>query len=155
MHLEILSGVFKDPRERRQSRTRGPPPNGRFATEGPSHFAMDLQRARCWSWDITYLKSPIRGVFFYLYTIVDVWSRKVVGWQVHEDESAELAAALFEGTCAVMQLNPCGIVLHADNGGPMKGRRCHPVAFAADSASAGGTRCSCWSQRRENPCAFP
>ena len=43
MHLEILSGVFKDPRERRQRRTRGPPPNGRFATEGPSHFAMDLQ----------------------------------------------------------------------------------------------------------------
>ena len=44
MHLEILSGVFLDPRPRRQSRTRGPPPNGRFATEGPSHFAMDLQK---------------------------------------------------------------------------------------------------------------
>ena len=43
MHLEILSGVFKDPRPRRQRRTRGPPPNGRFAPEGPSHFAMDLQ----------------------------------------------------------------------------------------------------------------
>ena len=74
-----------------------------------------------WSWDITYLKSPIRGVFFYLYMIVDVWSRKVVGWEVHDVESAELAAALFEETCVMMRLDPRGIVLHADNGGPMKG----------------------------------
>ena len=99
---------------RHRGRMKAPvrrPPNA-FVATGPNQV---------WSWDITYLKSPIRGVFFYLYMIVDVWSRKVVGWQVHEDESAELAAALFEGTCAVMQLNPRGIVLHADNGGPMKG----------------------------------
>ena len=74
-----------------------------------------------WSWDITYLKSTTRGVFFYLYMVVDVWSRKVVGWAVHEVESASLAAALFEETCILMKLNPKGIVLHADNGGPMKG----------------------------------
>jgi transposase InsO family protein len=74
-----------------------------------------------WSWDITYLKSPVRGVFLYLYMIVDVWSRKVVGWHVHDVESDELAAALFEETCVVMRLDPRGIVLHADNGGPMKG----------------------------------
>ena len=61
------------------------PPNA-FVATGPNQV---------WSWDITYLKSPIRGVFFYLYMIVDVWSRKVVGWQVHEDESAALAAAPF------------------------------------------------------------
>jgi transposase InsO family protein len=74
-----------------------------------------------WSWDITYLKSPIRGVFFYLYMIVDVWSRKTVGWEVHDVESAEFAAVLFEQTCIRMHLDPRGIVLHADNGGPMKG----------------------------------
>ncbi len=74
-----------------------------------------------WSWDITYLKSPVRGVFFYLYMIVDVWSRKVVGWEVHDVESAELAAALFVETCVLQKLDPRGIVLHADNGGPMKG----------------------------------
>jgi transposase InsO family protein len=74
-----------------------------------------------WSWDITYLKSPVRGVFFYLYMVVDVWSRKVVGWAVHDVESAALAATLFESTCKSMRLNPRGIVLHADNGGPMKG----------------------------------
>ena len=60
-------------------------------------------------------------MFFYLYMIVDVWSRKVVGWAVHEVESASLAAALFEETCVLMKLDPTGLVLHADNGGPMKG----------------------------------
>lgn len=87
------------------------PPNA-FVATGPNQV---------WSWDITYLKSPIRGVFFYLYMIVDVWSRKVVGWEVHDVESAELAAALFEETCVMLRIDPRGIVLHADNGGPMKG----------------------------------
>ncbi len=76
---------------------------------------------KVWSWDITYLKCPIRGVYFYLYMMVDVWSRKVVGWAVHDVECSKLAATLFEQTCAAMTINPKGIVLHADNGGPMKG----------------------------------
>ena len=74
-----------------------------------------------WSWDITYLKSTTRGVFFFLYMVVDVWSRKVVGWAVHDVESAGLAAVLFEEICVDMKIDPRGIVLHADNGGPMKG----------------------------------
>ncbi len=97
-----------------RSRAKAPvrrPPASHKAT-GPNQV---------WSWDITYLKSPVRGVFFYLYMIVDVWSRKVVGWQVHEVEAAELAAALFKNTCDLTALNPRGVVLHADNGGPMKG----------------------------------
>lgn len=60
-------------------------------------------------------------MFFYLYMVVDVWSRKVVGWQVHDVESEELAAVLFEETCAPTHLDPRGIVLPADDGGPMKG----------------------------------
>jgi transposase InsO family protein len=74
-----------------------------------------------WTWDITYLKTPVRGVFEYLYLMLDVWSRKIVGWAVHEEESAEHAAALFLATCRAERLDPAGIVLHADNGGPMKG----------------------------------
>lgn len=74
-----------------------------------------------WSWDITYLKSPVRGLFYYLYLIMDVWSRKIVGWDVQGMESAELAADLFSATCRAMAIDPTGIVLHADNGGPMKG----------------------------------
>lgn len=74
-----------------------------------------------WSWDITYLKSALRGSFFYLYLIVDIWSRKIVGWSVEESESTDLAAALFRRTCAELGLDPEGLVLHSDNGGPMKG----------------------------------
>lgn len=74
-----------------------------------------------WSWDITYLKSSIRGSFFYLYMVVDVWSRKIVGWEVHAEESMELSSRLITRMCEVLGVDPDGIVLHADNGGPMKG----------------------------------
>jgi transposase InsO family protein len=74
-----------------------------------------------WSWDITYLRSALRGCFFYLYLVVDIWSRKVVGWTVEESESTDLAAALFRRTCAELGVDSEGLVLHADNGGPMKG----------------------------------
>jgi putative transposase len=47
-----------------------------------------------WSWDITYLPSPVRGKFYYLYLIEDIYSRKAVGWEVYEAESGEKAAAL-------------------------------------------------------------
>jgi putative transposase len=87
------------------------PPRAHLAT-GPNQL---------WSWDITYLRTPVRGVFVYLYLMLDVWSRKVVGWAVQDVESAECAAALFLAICRTQRLDPTGIVLHADNGGPMKG----------------------------------
>lgn len=74
-----------------------------------------------WSWDITYLKTPIRGQFFYLYLILDVWSRKIVAAKVYAEESTEHAANLFWHTCCRLGLDPYGLVLHSDNGGPMKG----------------------------------
>jgi transposase InsO family protein len=74
-----------------------------------------------WAWDITYLRSPVRGKYFYLYMIVDVWSRKIVGWAVHEEESADLAKALTEKAIDDEKADPKRLVLHADNGGPMKG----------------------------------
>ena len=97
-----------------RGRTKAPvrrPPRAHVATR-PDHV---------WSWDITYLKTPVRGLFFYLYLIMDIWSRKIVGWNVYDVESAERAAALFTTTCTQHHLDPRGIVLHADNGGPMKG----------------------------------
>jgi len=72
-----------------------------------------------WSWDITYLRSPVKGLYYYLYLIQDVWSRAIVGWAVHETESADLAAELMKKISAEMDIRD--IKLHADNGGPMKG----------------------------------
>lgn len=76
---------------------------------------------RIWSWDITYLSSPVRGSFFYLYIVLDVWSRKIVGWTVHAEESGEHASAMISAACAREGVEQDQLVLHSDNGGPMKG----------------------------------
>lgn len=69
----------------------------------------------------TYLTTPVRGVFFYLYLIMDIWSRKIVGFEVYEVEAADLSASLFRATCRAERADPHSLVLHSDNGGPMKG----------------------------------
>ena len=74
-----------------------------------------------WSWDITYLPSAVRGRFFYLYLVEDIWSRRIVGFEVHEEESMELSSALVLTTCTAEGVDPRGLVLHSDNGGPMRG----------------------------------
>lgn len=75
---------------------------------------------RLWSWDITYLASTVRGHFFYLYMVEDVFSRKIVGWEVHEQENGDNAAELIGRTVMAEQCLLTPLVLHADNGGPMK-----------------------------------
>ena len=74
-----------------------------------------------WSWDITWMPGPIRGGFFYLYLILDIYSRKIVGWEVHERESAEHAADLVRRAVWAEGCLTRPLVLHADNGSPMKG----------------------------------
>lgn len=74
-----------------------------------------------WSWDITYLPTQVRGLYFYLYLVMDIYSRKIVGWSVHEKESSEYAASLIEQTCHNEGIQRNQIVLHSDNGSPMKG----------------------------------
>lgn len=77
---------------------------------------------RVLSWDITYLKNAaIRGSFFYLYLFIDIWSRRIVAAEVHETQSTELAADLLVELCDTHQLDTEKVVLHADNGPPMKG----------------------------------
>jgi putative transposase len=74
-----------------------------------------------WSWDITYLKAPVKGLFFYLYMIVDVWSRKIIAAQVFAEESMDQSSMLLAHACMIHGVQPEGLVLHSDNGGPMKG----------------------------------
>ena len=73
------------------------------------------------SWDITYLPTQVRGVFFYLYLVLDIYSRKVVGWQVYENESSALAADLMTAICQQENIQRNQVILHSDNGSPMKG----------------------------------
>jgi transposase InsO family protein len=74
-----------------------------------------------WSWDITWLPTTVRGRFFFLYLVVDVWSRRIVGWEVHDRETAELAAEMVARICVDESVDPKGLVLHSDNGTPMRG----------------------------------
>ncbi len=74
-----------------------------------------------YSWDITYLPTQVRGIFFYLYLVLDIYSRKIVGWQVYEEESSALAADLMTDICRQEGIERHQVTLHADNGSPMKG----------------------------------
>jgi transposase InsO family protein len=74
-----------------------------------------------YSWDITYLPSAIRGQFFYLYLFMDIFSRKIVGWQVYEEESSALAGDVLRDLCQREGIQSKQLILHSDNGSPMKG----------------------------------
>jgi putative transposase len=98
-------------RERSQPRTARRPAERRAT--GPRQV---------WSWDITYLRSPIKGRFWLLYMVMDVWSRKVVAAQVHERESDELASDLIDEACRQEGIKRYGLIIHSDNGPAMKGK---------------------------------
>lgn len=75
---------------------------------------------RVWSWDITYLKTQIRGHFYYLYVVMDIFSRYVVGWMLAEEECQELAKQLLSKTIEKHNVAPGELTVHADRGAPMK-----------------------------------
>jgi putative transposase len=79
-----------------------------------------------WSWDITKLLGPAKWTYFYLYVILDVFSRYVTGWMVAMRESAELAKRLIEESCAKQNIQRGQLTLHADRGTSMSSK---PVAF--------------------------
>lgn len=74
-----------------------------------------------WSWDITYLMSPIRGIYFYAYVVIDVFSRKIVAQAVHTEECAVHASALISAACERENIERGQLVIHSDNGASMKG----------------------------------
>lgn len=80
------------------------------------------QANQLWSWDITFLASRIKGVFYYLYLIMDVYSRKIVGWEIHKSQNDRHASDLLKKAKLSENLNSTDkLTLHSDNGSPMKG----------------------------------
>ena len=79
-----------------------------------------------WSWDVSKLKGPAKWTWFYLYVILDVFSRYIVAWTVQYRENAQLATALIEQAAEQQQITPEVLTLHADRGAP---QRAKPVAF--------------------------
>jgi putative transposase len=72
-----------------------------------------------WSWDITKLKGPVKWTFYYLYVILDLYSRYVVGWMVAHQESAILAKKFIEESCQKQQIEPGQLLIHSDRGPSM------------------------------------
>jgi len=79
-----------------------------------------------WSWDITKLLGPVKWSYFYLYVILDIFSRYVVGWMVASRETAVLAQKLIQETMEKQNIQPGQLTIHADRGSSMKSK---PVAF--------------------------
>ena len=118
IYVASESTIYRVLREEKQANHRGKsnPPSKQHRPD--EHIATGPNQV--WSWDITYLKSPVRGAFFYLYLVVDVWSRKIVGFTLRENESAEHASAMIEVACRREGVQRDQLVLHSDNGSPMK-----------------------------------
>jgi len=112
-----LLGAHREVRERRDQ------------LRHPHYAAPQLLATRpnqLWSWDITKLLGPAKWTYFYLYVILDVFSRYVVGWMVAHRESATLAERLISETCARQRITPGELTLHADRGSSMTSK---PVAL--------------------------
>ncbi len=74
-----------------------------------------------WSWDITRLPTTLRGWYLHLYLMLDVWSRRIMGWRVADAESAAIASKLVAQICRDGNIDSRGLVLHSDNGAAMRG----------------------------------
>jgi putative transposase len=117
-YLASESSYYRILKEADQLHERGRAKPRQKRTPPTTHVAEAPNEV--WSWDISYMPSWVRGQFFYLYLILDIYSRKIVGWEVHEREGGEEAAELIQR--AVLAERCCGkpLVLHSDNGSPMK-----------------------------------
>jgi putative transposase len=112
-----LLEVRGESRERRDQLTHPPYQKPELLATAPNQL---------WSWDITKLLGPAKWNYFYLYVILDVFSRYVFGWMVAPRESAELAKRLIEDSCAKQNIQRGQLTVHADHGSAMTSK---PVAF--------------------------
>lgn len=104
----------KQQNHRGRSKNPDPKPASTHCADGPNQV---------WCWDITWLPGPAKGMHFYLYLMLDIFSRKIVGWEIHEQESADNASRLLRKACMKESIatSTSPLVLHSDNGSPMKG----------------------------------
>jgi transposase InsO family protein len=93
--------------------------------QAPETRPLSTHRAtgpnQVWCWDITWLPGPVKGIFYYLYLVLDLYSRKIVGWEIYEEESSELSSTLIKKAYLREGVAGKPLVLHSDNGSPMKG----------------------------------
>ena len=74
---------------------------------------------QCWTWDITKLRGPSKGVFFFVYSIIDIYSRKLVGWMIADHEAAVISTHLLSTACRRNGIAKDQLTIHSDRGSPM------------------------------------
>jgi transposase InsO family protein len=106
----ILTSEYGCVKERRRGHQRSSYQKPELLATGPNQL---------WSWDISKLKGPVKWTYYYLYVILDIFSRYVVGWMVAHREQQALAKRLIEDTCSKQNIQPWQLTIHADRGSSM------------------------------------
>src|SRR5690606_36749742 len=117
-YLASESSYYRVLRQAGQAGRRGRAALPRTVAKPASHTATAPNQV--WSWDVTWLPGAVKGQFYKLYLIEDIFSRYPVGWEVHEEETGELAAELVQRSVLAQGCATRPLVLHSDNGAPMK-----------------------------------
>lgn len=120
VYLASESSFYRVLREHGQARHRGRAKAPQASRPPTTHVARMPNEV--WCWDMTYLRSKVTGLWFYLYLIADLYSRKIVAWEVHESDEADHAARLLKRAVLAEGVHeaPCKPVLHGDNGATLK-----------------------------------
>lgn len=116
IYLCSISTMYRILRSRKEVKER------RNVRKHPNYARPELLATgpnQVWSWDITKLRGPVKWSYFYLYVIIDIYSRHVVGWLIAPRESAELARHLIAETCARQKISRSDLIIHSDRGSPM------------------------------------
>ncbi len=117
-YIASESSFYRVLKEKKLSQHRGRSRKRKKIKMPTTHIAEKANEV--WSWDITYLPGKVKGHYYYLYLIEDIYSRKGVGYEVHECEQGDLAADLIQQTVIKEKCFKKPLVLHSDNGSPMK-----------------------------------
>lgn len=119
IYIASESSFYRVLREHEQAHRRGRTAAPR-TLEKPQAWVATAPN-QVWSWDITFLPAAVRGEFYRLYLVMDIFSRMIVGWEIHHNESAAHAATLISKACLRHCIRRDQLALHSDNGSPMKG----------------------------------
>jgi putative transposase len=118
MYIASESTMYRILKNENMQHHRGRSKKSAPRSKPDTYIASDSNQV--WTWDITYLNTFVRGLYYKLYMILDIFSRKIVGWEVWPEESGEYAAVLVERAFVDEKIGNAPLVLHSDNGSPMK-----------------------------------
>ncbi len=116
-YIASESSFYRVLREEGLVKHRGNTRPGKSHNKPPERVATGPNQV--WTWDITWIRTHIRGIFYFAYTIIDIWDRSIVKWAIHNREDEEYARELFQA--AFEENGYPDVFIHSDNGNPMKG----------------------------------